>query len=161
MGSDAMIFVFWMLSFKPTFSLSSLKFSVITVLKVLQEVCITLRMVPDSLGVTSKLMIWPLSSTGVSSLDIVPPPTVCTEVDYCSELNFSCSIFLHLHALCPLRGTVFFPFFIRTTFVYSLIVQILVEHLLCVRCYRRRASVQPWTLLLQCFCFVQRWKDSV
>lgn len=32
-----------------------LKLSVITVLKVLREVCITLRMVPDSLGVTSKL----------------------------------------------------------------------------------------------------------
>ena len=36
MGPDAMIFVFWMLSFKPTFSLSS--FTFITFIKYLGEV---------------------------------------------------------------------------------------------------------------------------
>ena len=45
-------------------------------------------MVPDSLGVTSKLFDDLTSAfTGVSSLDIVPPPTVCMEVDYCSEFQ--------------------------------------------------------------------------
>ena len=52
-----------------------------------------------------------------------------------------------------------FPILHLDNFAYSLIEQILIEHLLCVRHCARGAGVQGWTLLLWRFSSVQRWKD--